>query len=176
MFTGMKIQALIHFLRLAQGLLTGRLVGKRRKKLISNKTWHLLKSGEEVWYFPEQWLGDQWEMCWYHRTISNLASSNARHHRTQGPSDYQVGTQTQTVFACFELTTFLGFCHPSGHPRISTSFIPKDLDQRGFSMAGGDKSCSPARAQQEGWETKRTTCCAHWGSPQNLAASEMLSH
>lgn len=38
MFTGMRIQALIYFLRLAQGLLTGRVGGeKKKKKLIRNK-------------------------------------------------------------------------------------------------------------------------------------------
>lgn len=86
----------------------------------------------------------------------------------KGLGDYQVGTQTQTVCACFELTTFQGFCHPSGHPKISTSFIPKDLDQRGFSMAGGDKSCSPARAQQEGWETKKQPAVLTQAVPKSL--------
>lgn len=147
-------------------LLTERLVGERRKKLISNKTWHLLKSGEEVWYFPEQWLGEQWQMCWYHSTISNLVGSDAsttQHTRAKGLPGWYPDTNCVCLPWADHLPELL---LPPRHPKICTSFIPKGLDERGFSMAGGNKSCSPARAQQEGRETKRTSCCLPRQSPK----------
>lgn len=75
-------------------------------------------------------------------------------HRTQGPRDCQVGSQTQTACACFELTTYLGFWRPSGHCKISTCFIPKGLIKEASPWQEGTSHVTQQEHSRKGGKPK----------------------
>lgn len=169
----MKIQVLIHFWRLVQGLLTGRARGVAGRK---EKNWLVTKADifssqerKSGIFKTEQWVRVQRETCKYHSTITRQRQCQSMVGRQGLRTMWHTGVNPMCqLHAIHPYELLLPFTASQNLHQLHLLEGPQPkkplCGRRGKDQK--DKPCPPARAQWEGWDVGGASCCPHLKHPQ----------